>query len=90
MPIIEEAFFRGYVLARLANDSVLWKIAGIAVSSALFALLHGRWVAAGLAGVVFGLIYLRRRCLVDAVVAHAAANSVIAAAALWYGDWSLI
>lgn len=90
VPIIEEAFFRGYVLARIADDRLIWRIGGIAVSSALFALLHGRFVEAGLAGVVFCLVYLHRGRLMDAVISHAVANTVIAAAALWYGDWSLI
>ncbi|WP_449619166.1 exosortase E/protease, VPEID-CTERM system [Roseovarius aquimarinus] len=93
VPLIEEAFFRGYVLQRIAGPrgrDRLRILAGIVVSSALFALLHGRFGMAALAGAVFCAIYLHRRNLGDAVAAHAAANGVIALAALWQGDWSLI
>jgi membrane protease YdiL (CAAX protease family) len=42
------------------------------------------------AGVAFSLVYVHRRRLMDAVAAHAVANALIAAVALWLGDWSLI
>jgi exosortase E/protease (VPEID-CTERM system) len=93
VPLVEEAFFRGYVLARVVElrpGSWPVRIAGIALSSALFAALHGRWIAAGGAGIVFSLLMLRRQRLGDAVQAHVAANLVIAAIAAVRGDWSLI
>ena len=46
--------------------------------------------AAALAGLVFGLLYLRSGRIGDAVLSHAAAKTVIAGAALLEGDWSLI
>ncbi len=90
VPVIEEAFFRGYVLARLDRGGPAARAGAVALSSGLFALLHGRPVAAGLAGVAFALVMLRRGRLGDAILAHAAANTLIAAAALAAGDWSLV
>lgn len=90
VPAIEELFFRGYIQARLDRGTWGWRLAAIAVSTGLFALLHGRWLAAGVAGVVFSLLYMRKGRLADAIAAHAIANALIAAVAAWRGDWSLI
>jgi hypothetical protein len=90
VPIVEEMFFRGYLLARLDGQQ-LWRRAGaVVLSSAAFALLHGRWVEAGLAGLVFAAVMLRRGRVSDAIWSHAVANGVVAAVAAWRGDWSLI
>lgn len=90
VPVIEELFFRGYVMARLDIGGMPMRLLAIAVSAGLFACLHDRWLAAGLAGVVFGLLALRRGRLADAIWAHAIANTVIAAWAVRAGDWSVI
>jgi hypothetical protein len=93
VPLIEEAFFRGYVLTRIAGLGGGWalpRVAGIAVSSVLFAALHGRWVEATAAGVAFSLLMLRQGRLGDAVQAHAAANLVVAVAAALRDDWTLV
>lgn len=90
VPVVEEAFFRGYLMARLDAGGLPMRIAAVVVSTAAFAVLHGRYVEAGLAGLVFALVMLRRGRLADAIVAHATANAIVAAAALLSGDWSLI
>ncbi|WP_096788072.1 exosortase E/protease, VPEID-CTERM system [Rhodobacter sp. CZR27] len=93
VPVIEELFFRGYLLDRLAPPGSRrpWRVLlAVAVSSAAFAVLHDRWLAAGLAGVAFALLALRSRNLTDAILAHAAANAVIAGVALATGNWGLI
>ncbi len=90
VPVIEELLFRGYVQARLDRGTLVSRIIAIAISAGLFALVHGRWIEAGLAGVVFSLVYMRNGRLADAMAAHAVANAVIAAVALWRGDWALI
>ena len=90
VPLIEEMFFRGYLLTRLDGAQPWRRLLALVVSSLAFAALHGRWLEAGLAGLVFGLVMLRRGRVEDAVLSHAAANAVIAAVALAQGDWSLI
>lgn len=87
VPLAEELFFRGYLLTRLNDGSPGMRLLAVVISSGLFALLHGRWLAAFAAGVVFALVMVRRSRLSDAVVAHVIANGVIAAAALARGDW---
>jgi len=87
VPWVEELFFRGYVLARLDSGGLPARLLALGVSSALFAALHGRWLEAGLAGLVFGLLMLRRGRLADAVTAHVAANLVVALWAAVHGDW---
>lgn len=90
VPLIEEAFFRGYVLARLDTGTPFAKAGAVAVSTVLFSLLHGRIILAGFAGLLFAATMLRRGRLGDAVVAHIVANATVAAAAWFTGEWSLI
>lgn len=90
VPIVEEAFFRGYILARLDTGKPLAKIVAVAISTILFSLLHGRIVLAGIAGLLFAAAMLRRGRLGDAVTAHMVANATVAAAAWATGQWSLI
>ncbi len=90
VPMIEELFFRGYLLARIDRGGLAARLLAITVSSAGFALLHGRWIEAGLAGVVFALLMLRRGRIADAIVAHVTANAAVAAWAVGTGDWSMI
>ncbi|WP_101068251.1 exosortase E/protease, VPEID-CTERM system [Roseovarius salinarum] len=90
VPLIEELFFRGYVQARIDTGGWPRRVAAVGVSAGLFALLHGRWLEAGLAGTVFSLLYIKHGRLADAIAAHAIANAVIAGFAAWRGDWSLV
>lgn len=92
VPVIEELMFRGYITNRIAPEGApLWQVAiAIAVSAGLFALLHDRWLAALLAGVVFSLLVWRSRNLTDAIVSHAAANLSIALWALATGAWHIL
>ncbi len=90
VPLIEEMFFRGYIQARIDQGGAVSRIIAVLASATLFAVMHGRWIEAGLAGVVFSLLYMRKGRLADAIAAHAIANAVIAVVALWRGDWSLI
>ncbi len=89
VPIAEEACFRGYVLSRLDRGGATRWVA-LLISSALFAVLHERWLAAFLAGLVFGALMMRRRRLADPIAAHIAANAVVAAWAITAGDWTLM
>ena len=92
VPLIEELFFRSYLLDRLsARRSVLFLLLAVGSSTGGFALLHGRWIAAGLAGLVFAWLVLRPNGkLSDAIVSHGIANGLIAAAAGMSGDWTMI
>lgn len=90
VPLVEEAFFRGYLLPRLMGNGAARQAAAILLSSMLFGLLHGRVGVATAAGVVFALVRLGSGRTGDAVVAHLVANLLIALVALWQGEWNLI
>jgi uncharacterized protein len=75
-PIVEELFFRGFLLHRWARR---WgTTTGVVASSALFAVLHGEWVGHFLFGVAMAALYLRTRRLWMPMLAHALNNSVVA------------
>ena len=87
VPFVEEAFFRGFVQRSLCEAGMVPPLA-IAVAAALFAVLHDRWLAAFVAGLVFGGLMARRGRLSDAFAARA--NLIVAGRAVAVGDWSLI
>ncbi len=80
-PLVEELFFRGFVLHRFAHK---WGTsAGVLGSSALFAVGHVEWIGHFVTGVVFALIYVRTRSLWMSVLAHAVYNGIFAASIAW-------
>ena len=95
VPLAEELAFRGYLSRRLIGSDFQSVPPGqlswlsFLVSSVLFGVLHGRWVAGTLAGMAYALAYHRRGELTDAVVAHGVTNGLIAAVVLLTGAWSL-
>ncbi|WP_237028970.1 exosortase E/protease, VPEID-CTERM system [Phaeobacter porticola] len=91
VPIIEELFFRGYLLRRMAGQGqVLRAIFALLVSSALFGLMHDRFALGMAAGAIFGGLYLRGGGLPAAILAHMVANALIAYVALATQNWALI
>ena len=96
VPIAEELAFRGFLqrwlVARnfenVAFSHLSW--AAIVGSSALFGVMHERWLAGALSGVVFALVMQRRNSLSAAVVAHMTANALICAWAITFRQWSLL
>jgi exosortase E/protease (VPEID-CTERM system) len=95
IPLAEELAFRGYLIHKLIRTDFenvrpgqfTWP--SFLVSSVLFGLLHGRWLAGTLAGMGFALALYRRGRLADAIVAHITANALIAACVLYLANWSL-
>jgi uncharacterized protein len=90
IPFVEELFFRAYIIDRLDSGGSMMRVVALCVSTGLFSIFHGRWLLAGIAGLVYGLLYLRRKKISDAIIAHAASNAVIALFAFARMDWSLI
>ena len=95
VPLVEELAFRGYILRKLIArdfenvpfDRFTWL--SFIMSSVLFGLLHGRWVAGILAGMAYALALYRRGQLGDAVLAHMTTNALIAVCVLFWGRWAL-
>jgi exosortase E/protease (VPEID-CTERM system) len=96
VPIAEELAFRGFLLRRFISpefEAVSFRAFSwfaLLASSVLFGLLHGqRWLAGTIAGLVFALVVTRRGRLGNAIIAHATANALIAAAVLMFHRWNL-
>jgi exosortase E/protease (VPEID-CTERM system) len=95
VPLVEEMAFRGYLLRRLtagdfeSNAARRFNWVAFGLSSTAFGLLHGRWVAGIVAGMMFALAQYRRGKLADAIAAHFTANALIALLALMTGAWAL-
>jgi len=96
VPIAEELAYRGYLMRRLTKpdfdavpfQSVRWP--ALAASAILFGVAHGAlWLPGMAAGVVFGLLVMRRGQIGEAVVAHATSNALIAAGVLGWNQWQL-
>jgi exosortase E/protease (VPEID-CTERM system) len=95
VPIAEELAFRGFLTRRLIasefQELPLGRFTWLSflLSSVLFGVLHGRWLAGTLAGMLYALALYRRGELADAVVAHATTNALLAAYVLMTGAWAL-
>ena len=74
--VAEELFFRKWLIG----------FAGFWWMVALFAIEHDRWLVGAIAGVIYGLLYLRRG-LGAAIVAHATTNLVLGLWVLRTGQW---
>ncbi len=93
VPIVEELAFRGY-LARWLTKRPFWAVRfgdiswlALILSSVAFGLLHDRWLLASGTGIVYATILKSSRRMSDAVAAHAASNTVIAAYVLATQSW---
>jgi exosortase E/protease (VPEID-CTERM system) len=98
VPLAEELAFRGFLLRRIVRDD-FWDVdlaaaarnpAAVLVSSVVFGLLHGAFIAGTLAGIAYALVLRRRGRLGDAIVAHAVTNLLLLGYTLWTGDWSFM
>ena len=94
-PLAEELAFRGYLMRRLTAEE-FEKVGpgqisalGWTISALVFGVLHDHWLAATLAGVIYGFAYARRGRLIDSVLAHAFTNLLLIVLALALQDWSL-
>lgn len=96
VPIAEELAFRGvlyrWIVSRRFDTVPFTHLSWTAVilSSLLFGLLHDRWIAGALAGVVFALVMVMRGRLSDAITAHVTANAMIVVWAVVMQDWALL
>jgi CAAX prenyl protease-like protein len=59
------------------------------VSSIVFGLMHSSWLAGTLAGLAYAFAVSRRGQLLDAVLAHATTNALLAGYVLVTGAWAL-
>jgi exosortase E/protease (VPEID-CTERM system) len=96
VPIAEELAFRGmlhrWLISRnfetVSYSAFTWT--AFLVSSALFGLMHQRWLAGALAGAAFAIVMYRSGRLSDAIAAHMTANAVIVTWAIATQSWFLL
>jgi CAAX prenyl protease-like protein len=94
VPIIEELFWRGWLMRYLINQDflkvALGTYAGLSfwLTALLFASEHGPyWEVGLLAGILFGWWMLRTKNLTDCMLAHAVTNGCLALYVLIGGQW---
>jgi CAAX prenyl protease-like protein len=94
IPILEELFWRGWLMRWLIDSDFLTVPLGKYVPSAfwivalLFASEHGPYWEVGLAaGIVYNWWIVRTRNLADCILAHAVTNAVLAAYVVVAGQW---
>ncbi|MBB3194935.1 CAAX prenyl protease-related protein [Roseateles terrae] len=93
VPVMEELFWRSFLMRWIANprfESVDPREAGLkalVLSTFLFMLAHTLWLAAIVAGLVYGLLYQRTGKLGCAVIAHAVTNGVLGIWVTASGHW---
>jgi len=94
VPIVEELFWRGWLMRWLIDKDFLKVPLGQYVPSAfwivavLFASEHGPFWEVGLAaGIIYNWWIIRTRNLADCILAHAVTNAILAAYVLTAGQW---
>jgi uncharacterized protein len=93
VPVIEELFWRSYLMRRLEHPefmSVSPAQVGtyaVMVSSVLFAIEHQLWFAGLVAGLVYAWLYRRFKVLWIPVLAHMVTNAVLGAWVVAGGQW---
>lgn len=94
VPIVEELAFRGFLWKYLETnlrdklDARLIPYFTLITSSIIFGIFHSNWFAAFCAGLVYGLLYLFSRSLINTILAHAVTNFLISIYVLSTNHWS--
>lgn len=93
VPVIEELFWRSYLMRRLdAADFMSVSPANvtayaIVVSSVLFAVEHQLWLAGLMAGLVYAWLYRQFQVLWVSILAHVTTNAVLGIWVVYGGHW---
>jgi len=93
VPVMEELFWRSFLLRYVTNPNFLSLAMGTFSSMALLAtvglsaIAHTEWLVAAVANGIFCMWLRRTRSLFATIVAHAAANAALGAYILVTNDW---
>jgi CAAX prenyl protease-like protein len=94
IPIIEELFWRGWMMRWIANHRFTsipvgtWHIEAFWIVAVLFGSEHGSFWDVGLiTGAIYNLWAVRTRNLTDCVIAHAVTNGCLAIYVIAGGHW---
>ena len=95
VPVMEELFWRSFVLRWTANPDFLKVVPmesggkALALSALLFGLEHHLWFAGLAAGVTYGWLYMATGKLWTSIAAHATTNTALGVWVLVTGSWRL-
>lgn len=94
VPIVEELFWRGWLLRWLMDHDFrrvplgAWSLSSFVITTLLFASEHGPYWDVGLmAGAVYNLWIVRTKSLGDCILAHAVTNGLLSAYVVAAGKW---
>jgi CAAX prenyl protease-like protein len=94
VPILEELFWRGWLMRRLVDKEFQTVALGTYspfafwIVAVLFASEHGPYWEVGLiAGIIYNWWMIRTRSLADCIVAHAVTNGLLSVYVLASGQW---
>jgi CAAX prenyl protease-like protein len=93
VPVMEELFWRSFVLRWLDNprfqavDPGAVSVKAIVISSLLFGVEHNLWFAGLVAGLAYALLYRWQRNLWSPILAHAVTNGLLGAWVVSTASW---
>ena len=94
VPIMEELFWRSFLQRWIQQTDFLTLnpaqigLKALLIASALFAVEHLQWLAGLIAGLAYGLLYIRTRNLWAPIIAHSVTNGGLGAYVVATGHWS--
>jgi len=93
VPIMEELFWRAFLIRWLVNEDFksvaigTFTLQSLAVTVGLFGAEHYQWLAGLVCGALYNWLYYKRKDVFACVIAHAVSNAALAAWVLSRGDW---
>jgi CAAX prenyl protease-like protein len=94
VPLMEELFWRSFLQRWLAKAEFLAcapaavGIKALAFTALLFGIEHHLWFAGVVAGIAYGVLYMRSGNLWSPIVAHAVTNGMLGVWVLVTGSWA--
>lgn len=93
VPVMEELFWRSFLLRYLVNPDFrhvplgTFTTSALAISVALFGVEHNQWFAGIVAGLLYTLLLSRTKSLFSCIIAHAVTNFLLGVYVLMTGQW---
>jgi uncharacterized protein len=94
VPLMEELFWRSFLMRWIVAadfqsvDPSQVKLKSFCITSVLFGFEHNLWLAGIVAGVAYGVLYLRHRTIWSPILAHAVTNGLLGVWVVATGHWS--
>jgi uncharacterized protein len=97
VPIIEELFWRGWMMRWLIDRDFLkvplgrYDMSAFWIVALLFASEHGPYWEVGLVtGIIYNWWMTRTRNLADCILMHGVTNGILSAYVVWFGKWEYL